>query len=81
MHCAAQVEHAQNLCNRDKEADAVLSEGRDVYKRQGLRKHDAIPYRSMGPVTEEEYLSRQERYDKQLVERAGFCLLYTSRCV
>lgn len=39
---------------------------------KGLRKHDAIPYRSMGPVTEEEYLSRQERYDKQLVERAGF---------
>jgi aldehyde:ferredoxin oxidoreductase len=24
----------------------------------------------MGPVTEEEYLSRQERYDKQLVEAA-----------
>ncbi|MCD4739459.1 MAG: aldehyde:ferredoxin oxidoreductase [Anaerolineae bacterium] len=34
----------------------------------GRRDHDAIPYRSAGPVTEEEYLSRQERYDNQLRE-------------
>ncbi len=34
----------------------------------GLRDHDAIPYRSMGPVTREEYESRAERYDKQLRE-------------
>ncbi len=34
----------------------------------GLRAGDAIPYRSAGPVTEEEYLSRQERYDQQLRE-------------
>ena len=34
----------------------------------GLRKDDAIPYRSAGPVTVEEYESRQERYDKQLKE-------------
>lgn len=39
---------------------------------KGLRKNDAIPYRSSGPVTEEEYLSRQDRYDKQLTEEAGF---------
>lgn len=39
---------------------------------KGLRKNDAIPYRSMGPVTEEEYISRQERYDGQLVDRAGY---------
>ena len=32
----------------------------------GRREHDAIPYRSVGPVTEAEYLSRQERYDTQL---------------
>ncbi len=38
---------------------------------KGLRKNDAIPYRSQGPVTEEEYLSRQERYDKQLVDLVG----------
>ena len=39
---------------------------------QGLREHDAIPYRSAGPVTVEEYESRQERYDQQLKEIVGF---------
>jgi len=34
----------------------------------GTREHDAIPYRSMGPVTAEEYESRAERYDAQLRE-------------
>jgi len=34
----------------------------------GRRQHDAIPYRAMGPVTVEEYKSRQERYDRQLKE-------------
>jgi len=38
---------------------------------KGLREHDRIPYRSVGPVTQEEYLSREERYDKQLREKAG----------
>ena len=37
----------------------------------GTREHDAIPYRSMGPVTKEEYESRRERYDKQLKEKIG----------
>ncbi len=34
----------------------------------GRREHDNIPYRAMGPVTEDEYTSREERYDKQLLE-------------
>jgi aldehyde:ferredoxin oxidoreductase len=34
----------------------------------GRRQHDTIPYRAMGPVTEDEYESRSERYDKQLTE-------------
>ena len=38
---------------------------------KGLRRHDAQPYRACGPVTEEEYQSRQARYDKQLKEEAG----------
>ncbi|MBZ4653975.1 MAG: aldehyde:ferredoxin oxidoreductase [Peptococcaceae bacterium] len=38
----------------------------------GTREHDQVPYRSMGPVTVEEYESRQERYDKQLKEKVGF---------
>ena len=32
----------------------------------GRREHDTIPYRAMGPVTIDEYESRQERYDGQL---------------
>ncbi|MDH5663456.1 MAG: aldehyde:ferredoxin oxidoreductase [Candidatus Bathyarchaeota archaeon] len=36
------------------------------------REHDNIPYRAMGPVTEEEYESRAERYDKQLKEKVGY---------
>ena len=32
----------------------------------GTREHDVIPYRAMGPVTEEEYESRKDRYDAQL---------------
>ncbi|MDP4125838.1 MAG: aldehyde ferredoxin oxidoreductase C-terminal domain-containing protein [Bacillota bacterium] len=38
----------------------------------GKRIHDKIPYRAMGPVTMEEYESRQERYDRQLVEHLGY---------
>jgi aldehyde:ferredoxin oxidoreductase len=34
----------------------------------GKRKDDDIPFRSAGPVTVEEYESRQERYDQQLKE-------------
>jgi aldehyde:ferredoxin oxidoreductase len=34
----------------------------------GLREHDSIPYRSAGPVTEEEYKSRADRYDNQIRE-------------
>lgn len=38
---------------------------------KGLREHDYIPYRAMGPVTIEEYESRRERYDRQLREKIG----------
>ena len=37
----------------------------------GTREHDTIPYRAMGPVTDEEYESRAERYDTQLKEIHG----------
>ncbi len=37
----------------------------------GTRASDRIPYRSQGPVTVEEYESRQERYDKQLRAKLG----------
>jgi aldehyde:ferredoxin oxidoreductase len=38
---------------------------------KGLRAHDRAPYRSMGPVTREEYESRADRYDRQIVEEMG----------
>ncbi len=37
----------------------------------GRRKHDQVPYRSAGPVTQEEYDSRAQRYDEQLREKVG----------
>jgi len=58
--------------------DALISASEAVYNFQrifnlkmgcGRREHDRIPYRAVGPVTAEEYESRQERYDKQLVEK------------
>jgi len=38
---------------------------------KGLRAHDLPPYRSVGPVTREEYESRAERYDRQMQEEIG----------
>lgn len=38
----------------------------------GTRLHDRQPYRAAGPVTVEEYESRAERYDKQLIENCGY---------
>lgn len=58
-----------------KSADDLIRMSEAVYNFQrvfnlrlgfGTRAHDAIPYRSAGPVTAAEYESRQERYDKQL---------------
>ncbi len=40
----------------------------NIRRGYGLRKHDAQPYRAAGPVTVEEYESRSDRYDKQLLE-------------
>ncbi len=38
---------------------------------RGRRVDDLPPYRAVGPVTEEEYLSRQERYDNLLKTKQG----------
>ncbi len=43
----------------------------NVWMGRGQRKDDWIPFRAMGPVTEMEYLSRKDRYDKALVEKQG----------
>jgi len=60
------------------DADGLIAMSEAVYNFQrvfnlkmgyGTRKHDTIPYRAMGPVTEEEYESRQELYDGQLKDK------------
>ena len=38
---------------------------------RGTRENDTVPYRAVGPVTKEEYESRKERYDLQLMEKLG----------
>jgi aldehyde:ferredoxin oxidoreductase len=57
--------------------DALIEISERVYNFQrifnlrqgfGRREHDTLPYRAMGPVTLEEYESRQDRYDEQLRE-------------
>ena len=81
-------EHVQNyldvvygVTGRKLSVDDMIKESERVYNFQrifnirmgkGLRKDDRIPYRSMGPVTKEEYESRQERYDTQLREKIGY---------
>jgi aldehyde:ferredoxin oxidoreductase len=44
----------------------------NIRRGYGMRQHDAQPYRACGPVTKEEYESRAERYDKQLLEKIDF---------
>lgn len=70
----------KSVTGLDLDKDSLIVQSERVYQFQrifnirrgyGLRKHDAQPYRAAGPVTEEEYLSRQERYDKQLKEKVG----------
>lgn len=84
---AKMPEHVQNYVNIFNgvtglkiDKDELIRQSERVYNFQrifnirmgkGLRKHDATPYRSMGPVTKEEYLSRQERYDEQLKDLLG----------
>lgn len=77
-------EHVQNYINifngvtgKNIDTDELIIQSERVYNFQrifnirmgyGKRVNDAIPYRAMGPVTIEEYESRQERFDSQLNE-------------
>lgn len=81
-------EHVQNyvdifnaVTGKNIDKDELIRQSERVYNFQrifnirmgrGRRADDAIPYRSAGPVTVEEYESRQERYDNQLKEKVGF---------
>ena len=84
IEAAKVPEHVQNYCDLfagvtgiEVTPDDVILQSERVYNFQrvfnvrmgfGRREQDAIPYRSAGPVTEEEYESRAQRYDTQLKE-------------
>ena len=68
------------VTGRSVQPDDLLEMSEAVYNFQrvfnlkmgfGTREHDTVPYRAVGPVTEEEYLSRQERYDRDLTRKYG----------
>jgi aldehyde:ferredoxin oxidoreductase len=77
-------EHVENytwlyegLTGQPVTADDLVLQSERVYNFQrifnlkmgyGTREHDYPPYRAVGPVTVEEYESRTERYDDQLME-------------
>jgi aldehyde:ferredoxin oxidoreductase len=80
-------EHVQNyidvyngVTGKTIDKDEMILQSERVYNFQKIfnlrlggakREGDIPPYRAMGPVTKEEYLSRQERYDGQLKEIQG----------
>lgn len=79
-HVSNYVEVFSGVTGREVTKEDLIAQSERVYQFQrvfnirlgyGLRDHDAVPYRSQGPVTPEEYESRAERYDKQLEEDLG----------
>ncbi len=67
-----------SVTGKKTDADGLIAMSEAVYNFQrvfnlkmgyGTREHDTVPYRAMGPVTVEEYESRQELYDTQLMEK------------
>jgi aldehyde:ferredoxin oxidoreductase len=79
-HVQNYVELFSGVTGREVTKEDLITMSEQVYNFQrvfnlkmgfGIREHDAIPYRSMGPVTVGEYESRAERYDKQLKELVG----------
>src|ERR1041384_6799980 len=79
---AKEPEHVENytwihqgVTGKPTTIDNLLLQSERVYNFQKVfalrigrvgRRYDVPPYRAMGPVTELEYESRQERYDEQL---------------
>ncbi len=79
-HVQNYVEVFSGVTGREVTREDLITQSERVYQFQrvfnirlghGLRDHDAVPYRSQGPVTVTEYESRAERYDKQLEEDLG----------
>ncbi|MBU4032872.1 MAG: aldehyde ferredoxin oxidoreductase C-terminal domain-containing protein [Candidatus Thermoplasmatota archaeon] len=79
-HVQNYVEIFNAITGQNVDKNGLISQSERAYNWQramaawlgrGRRKDDWIPYRSMGPVTDMEYISRKERYDKYLAEVAG----------
>ncbi len=82
IEAAKVPEHVENYCliyegvtGEPLTPEKLIEQSRRTYNFQrmfnlrkgfGTRAFDTIPYRAMGPVTVEEYESRQKRYDDQL---------------
>ena len=70
----------QGVTGKPTQVEDLLSQSERVYNFQKVfalrmgrigRSHDIPPYRATGPVTTDEYESRQERYDEQLKRLVG----------
>jgi aldehyde:ferredoxin oxidoreductase len=68
------------VTGREATPDSLITMSEAVYNFQrifnlkmgyGTREHDTVPYRAVGPVTQEEYVSRAQRYDDQLTDKYG----------
>ena len=79
-HVENYIELYQGITGKPLTKEGLIEQSEAVYNfqrvfnlRMGLggRQSDWPPYRSLGPVTREEYESRAERYDKQLRELVG----------
>jgi aldehyde:ferredoxin oxidoreductase len=77
-HVQWYAQYFESVTGRKAVAEDLIEMSERVYNFQrifnlrmgfGRREHDAIPYRAMGPVTAEEYESRQARFDEQLTEK------------
>jgi aldehyde:ferredoxin oxidoreductase len=76
-HVQWYAEYFSSVTGRESAPEELIRMSEAVYNFQrifnlrmgfGRREHDTLPYRAIGPVTEIEYNSRAERYDKQLAE-------------
>jgi aldehyde:ferredoxin oxidoreductase len=76
-HVEWYAEYFSSVTGRESTPEELIRMSEAVYNFQrifnlrmgfGRREHDTLPYRAIGPVTEIEYNSRAERYDKQLAE-------------
>jgi aldehyde:ferredoxin oxidoreductase len=78
QHVEWYAEYYRAVTGKETTPDGLIQMSEAVYNFQrifnlkmgfGQREHDNIPYRAVGPVKVVEYESRQERYDKQLIEK------------